>query len=134
MDPHDPAGERLTDGTPVRIRPIRPDDEARMADFHASLSTRSVYHRYFHLATLEQRTAHARLALTCRTDPAVAVAGTAIGFAATDIATVVPVTIEPAPRRIPDATAKQRFDPNAAPQTPGFGAGQARHRLPSRVL
>lgn len=37
---------------------------------------------------------------------------------------VVPVTIEPAPRRIPDATAKQRFDPNAAPQTPGFGAGQ----------
>lgn len=38
---------------------------------------------------------------------------------------VVPVTIEPAPRRIPDATAKQRFDPNAAPQGPGgFGAGQ----------
>ena len=74
MDPHDPAGERLTDGTPVRIRPIRPDDEARMADFHAGLSTRSVYHRYFHLATLEQRTAHARLALTCRTDPTLGLA------------------------------------------------------------
>lgn len=70
MDPRDPAGERLADGTSVRVRPIRPDDEARMADFHAGLSTRSVYHRYFHLATLEQRTAHARLALTCRTDPA----------------------------------------------------------------
>ncbi|MBP6002982.1 MAG: M20/M25/M40 family metallo-hydrolase [Pyrinomonadaceae bacterium] len=36
---------------------------------------------------------------------------------------VVPVTIEPAPRRIPDATAKQRFDPTATPQTPGIGGG-----------
>lgn len=74
MDPQHPSGERLADGTVVRVRPIRPDDESRMADFHAGLSTRSVYHRYFHLATLEQRTAQARLALTCRTDPATGLA------------------------------------------------------------
>lgn len=74
MDPQDSPGERLSDDTPVRVRPIRADDESRMAAFHARLSTRSVYHRYFHLATLEQRTAHARLALTCRTDPAVGIA------------------------------------------------------------
>ncbi|HQX56735.1 MAG TPA: M28 family peptidase, partial [Pyrinomonadaceae bacterium] len=32
-------------------------------------------------------------------------------------------TIEPAPRRIPDATAKQRFDPKSASQGQGFGRG-----------
>lgn len=74
MDSRDWPDERLSDGTLVRVRPIRPDDEARMADFHAGLSTRSVYHRYFHLATLEQRTAHARLALTCRTEPGMGLA------------------------------------------------------------
>ena len=36
---------------------------------------------------------------------------------------VIPVTIEPAPRRIPDATAKQRFDPKSASQGQGFGRG-----------
>ena len=74
MDPRDAVGERLKDGTPVRVRAIRPDDESRMARFHAGLSTRSVYQRYFHLASLEQRTAHARLALTCRSDPATGLA------------------------------------------------------------
>jgi len=36
---------------------------------------------------------------------------------------VVPVTITPAPRRIPDDTAKQRFDPNTPQQNQGFGQG-----------
>ncbi len=61
---------KLRDGTHVTIRAIRPDDEPMMAAFHAGLSPRSVYQRYFHLSTLEQRVTHARLALTCRFDPA----------------------------------------------------------------
>lgn len=45
-----------------------------MAAFHAGLSARSVYQRYFHLSSLEQRITQARLALTCRVDPAAGVA------------------------------------------------------------
>ncbi len=41
-----------------------------IAVFHAGLSPRSVYQRYFHITTLEQRTSQQRLALTCRVDPA----------------------------------------------------------------
>lgn len=65
---------RLKDGAVVCVRPIRADDEPRMAAFHAGLSARSVYQRYFHIASLAQRVEHARLALTCRTDPAVGLA------------------------------------------------------------
>ncbi len=61
---------RLRDGVLVTLRPIRPDDEPLMAVFHAGVSPRSVYQRYFHLSTLEQRVTHTRLALTCRIDPA----------------------------------------------------------------
>lgn len=69
------AGEvTLSDGTVVAIRPIRPDDEPLMADFHAGLSMRSVYQRYFHLSSLEQRITHSRLSLTCRVDPAAGLA------------------------------------------------------------
>ncbi len=69
------AGEVvLTDGTGVVIRPIRADDAAYMAAFHAGLSLRSVYQRYFHLSSLEQRITHSRLALTCRVDPAAGMA------------------------------------------------------------
>jgi acetyltransferase len=64
----------LRDGTRVAVRPIRPEDEPLMAAFHAGLSTRSVYQRYFYLPSLEQRIAHARLALSCRVDPAVGIA------------------------------------------------------------
>lgn len=60
----------LRDGTPVVLRDIRPDDEPLIAAFHAGLSPRSVYQRYFHIATLEQRTSQQRLALTCQVDPA----------------------------------------------------------------
>jgi acetyltransferase len=41
-----------------------------MAVFHAGLSARSVYQRYFHVTSLEQRITRQRLALTCHVDPA----------------------------------------------------------------
>jgi RimJ/RimL family protein N-acetyltransferase len=37
----------LTDGVVAHFRPIRPDDEDRLRDFHAHLSPESVYFRYF---------------------------------------------------------------------------------------
>lgn len=64
----------LRDGAVVTLRPIRPDDEPLMVVFHQNVSARSVYQRYFHLSTVEQRVAHTRLALTCNVDPAVGVA------------------------------------------------------------
>jgi acetyltransferase len=58
----------LKDGTPVAIRPIRPEDEPAMVRFHETLSERSVYLRYFHLMNLEQRTTHERLTRICFID------------------------------------------------------------------
>jgi acetyltransferase len=58
----------LTDGTPVSIRPIRPEDEPAMVKFHETISERSVYLRYFHLMNLEQRTTHERLTRICFID------------------------------------------------------------------
>jgi acetyltransferase len=58
----------LKDGTPVAIRPIRPEDEPAMVKFHETLSERSVYLRYFHLMNLEQRTTHERLTRICFID------------------------------------------------------------------
>ena len=59
---------KLKDGTPVTIRPIRPEDEPAMVCFHETLSERSVYYRYFHLINLEQRTTHERLTRICFID------------------------------------------------------------------
>ena len=58
----------LKDGTPVVIRPIRPEDEPAMVKFHETLSERSVYLRYFHLMNLEQRITHERLTRICFID------------------------------------------------------------------
>jgi acetyltransferase len=58
----------LRDGTPVAIRPIRPDDEPLMVDFHQTLSEQSVYFRYFHQLGLAQRVTHERLARMCFID------------------------------------------------------------------
>ncbi len=58
----------LKDGTPVTIRPIRPEDEPLMVRFHESLSERSVYMRYFHALKLDRRTAHERLTRICFID------------------------------------------------------------------
>lgn len=59
------ADWQMQDGTPVTIRPIRPEDEPLIIQFHQTLSEQSVYLRYFHLIKLSQRTDHARLARIC---------------------------------------------------------------------
>jgi len=79
----------LTDGTRVVIRPIRPDDEPRMAAFHAGLSLRSVYQRYFHITSLAQRITHSRLLLTCRVDATTGLAIVAEHLAADGTAEVL---------------------------------------------
>lgn len=58
----------MRDGTPVKIRPIRPEDEPLAVKFHQTLSEQSVYFRYFHLMKLSQRTAHERLMRLCFID------------------------------------------------------------------
>jgi acetyltransferase len=56
------------DNIVVNIRPIRPEDEHRMVNFHERLSERTVYQRYFHYMKLETRIAHERLAKICFVD------------------------------------------------------------------
>lgn len=56
------------DGTEVLIRPLRPEDERLMARFHAHISERSVYQRYFQFLSLDQRTSHERLVRVCFSD------------------------------------------------------------------
>jgi acetyltransferase len=58
----------MKDGTPVLIRPIRPEDEPMMARFHETLSERSVYFRYFHPMRLNVRVSHERLTRMCFID------------------------------------------------------------------
>jgi acetyltransferase len=62
------TAQKLKDGTPIVIRPIRPEDEPMMARFHRTLSEPSVHSRYFEFLKLEQRTAHERLARLCFID------------------------------------------------------------------
>ncbi len=63
------AGEwTMKDGTPVTIRPIRPEDEPLIIKFHEKLSARSVYLRYFQPMKLSTRTAHERLTRICFID------------------------------------------------------------------
>jgi len=56
---------KLKDGTQVTIRPIRPEDEPLMVSFHATLSERSVYLRYFCSLSLSTRVEHERLVRIC---------------------------------------------------------------------
>jgi acetyltransferase len=58
----------LEDSTAVLVRPIRPEDEPMMARFHATLSERSVYLRYFHMLPLDARISHERLTRICFID------------------------------------------------------------------
>ncbi len=58
----------LRDGTPVNIRPIRPEDEPLVGQFHQGLSAQSVFMRYFHSLDLSQRVAHERLTRICFID------------------------------------------------------------------
>jgi acetyltransferase len=62
------ANWKLKDGTPVVIRPIRPEDEPLLVQFHKTLSEESVYHRYFTQLKFDQRVAHERLTRICFND------------------------------------------------------------------
>jgi acetyltransferase len=55
----------MKDGSPVMIRPIRPEDEPLMVSFHKKLSDRSVYLRYFGSLSLKSRVSHERLVRIC---------------------------------------------------------------------
>jgi len=59
---------QLNDGTSVTIRPIRPEDEPLIVQFHQTLSEESVYLRYFSLMKLSRRIAHDRLTRICFID------------------------------------------------------------------
>src|SRR4051812_24623675 len=59
---------RLKNGQVVTIRPIRPEDELLLVQFHQTLSDRSVYFRYFHMIGLKQRIDHERLSHICHID------------------------------------------------------------------
>ena len=59
---------QLRDGTPITIRPIRPEDEPLMVEFHGTLSEDTVHFRYFGLQKLELRVAHERLTRICFND------------------------------------------------------------------
>jgi acetyltransferase len=58
----------LADGTPIAIRPIRPEDEPAMVRFHQNLSEQSVRFRYFAQVSVEHRTGHEHLIRTCFND------------------------------------------------------------------
>jgi acetyltransferase len=58
----------LRTGEKVTIRPIRPEDEPLMVQFHESLSERTVYMSYFYPMKLSQRVEHDRLARICYID------------------------------------------------------------------
>jgi acetyltransferase len=59
---------KLKDGTSVTIRPIRPEDEPLLVDFHVTLSDRTVYYRYFNQLKLGERVSHQRLTRICFND------------------------------------------------------------------
>lgn len=58
----------LKDKTPVVIRPIRPDDEPLMVQFHKDLSHESVRQRYLKAVNYDERVAHDRLVRICFND------------------------------------------------------------------
>jgi acetyltransferase len=56
------------DGTPLTIRPVRPEDEPMLKQFHETLSEHSVYMRFLHPMLLSERVRHDRLARVCHCD------------------------------------------------------------------
>ncbi|HYL62745.1 MAG TPA: bifunctional acetate--CoA ligase family protein/GNAT family N-acetyltransferase [Candidatus Methylomirabilis sp.] len=59
---------KMKGGSEVVVRPIRPEDEPLMVEFHKTLSDSTVYLRYFHMQKLEARVAHDRLIRKCFID------------------------------------------------------------------
>ncbi|MGA7414554.1 MAG: bifunctional acetate--CoA ligase family protein/GNAT family N-acetyltransferase [Bryobacteraceae bacterium] len=60
--------ERLKDGSEVTVRPIGPEDEPLIKDFHKHLSEQTIYFRYFRVINYTQRVAHERLTKICFID------------------------------------------------------------------
>lgn len=58
----------LKDKTPIVIRPVRPEDEPLIVEFHKKLSEDTIYRRYFFQHKLTRRTSHERLRRTCFLD------------------------------------------------------------------
>ena len=59
---------RMEGGEELLLRPIRPEDEPRMEEFHRTLSEQTVFLRYAGLLQLSTRVAHERLARICFND------------------------------------------------------------------
>ena len=56
------------DGIHFAVRPIQPDDERLMVDFHKRLSEQTVYLRYFGPLRYDVRIGHERLSKLCSID------------------------------------------------------------------
>jgi acetyltransferase len=56
------------DGQVLRMRPIRPEDEPLVVEFHRSLSAKTVFQRYLRYLGFDERTAHERLIRICFLD------------------------------------------------------------------
>ena len=59
---------KTTQGMEIIFRPIRPEDEPMMVNFHETLSDESIYLRFFHMEKLSARVAHERLMRKCFID------------------------------------------------------------------
>jgi len=59
---------QLKDGTRVLLRPIYPEDERLLIQFHRELSEHSVRQRFFEFISLDRRVAHERLIRICFND------------------------------------------------------------------
>lgn len=55
-------------GDELLLRPIRPEDEPKVVEFHKTLSEKSVYLRYFRAFQFDQRVEHERLVRICHVD------------------------------------------------------------------
>jgi acetyltransferase len=60
--------ERLKNGSPVTVRPIGPEDEPLIKEFHKHLSEQTVYLRYLRVINYTQRVSHERLTTICFID------------------------------------------------------------------
>lgn len=58
----------LKNGAPITLRPLRPEDEPLLVNFHKELSEETVRQRYFGFISLEKRIAHQRLIKSCHCD------------------------------------------------------------------
>lgn len=56
------------DGNPILFRPIRPEDEPMMVEFHRHVSDQSIYYRFFSMMKYSQRVSHERLTRICFID------------------------------------------------------------------